>query len=90
MLWAVIYPETGTEIYLSGMVPEPQRWKIKDKNTDPTPIYKTYMDTIHHNQDVVDMSSKNLKQQNYQTDYKLCKFKIIKDIKNIWNHEKIT
>ena len=63
--------------------------KNKDKNTDPTLIYKTYMDTIHHNQDVADMSFKNLKQQNYQTDCKISKFKIIKDIKNIWNHETI-
>ena len=52
--------------------------KNKDKNTDPTLIYKTYVDTIHHNQDVVDVSFKNLKQQNYQTDCKISKFKIIR------------
>ena len=62
--------------------------KNKDENTDPTLIYKTYMDIIHRSQDVVDMSSKNLKQQNHQTDCAISQFKIIRDIKNIWNCEK--
>jgi len=30
--------------------------KSKDKDTDPTPNYKIYMDVIHHNEDVIDTS----------------------------------
>ena len=60
--------------------PGTPKLKNKDKNRDPTPNYKTYVDTAHHNQDVVDTNVSRTSDKG-TTRQTMSKLKFVKDIK---------